>query len=45
MTPRLSLPLDNIEHAEAVHTYLAERVEEVPQEPHLGEHLAEMLGL
>jgi len=45
MSPRLSFPLDDINHAQAVQNYLSQRVEEVEQEPHLGEHVAEMLGL
>jgi hypothetical protein len=45
MSPRMSFPLENMEHAQAVHSYLADKVEEVEQEPHAGDHLAEILGL
>jgi hypothetical protein len=43
--PHLSLPLDDVHHARVVHAYLAPRLDEVEQEPHLGEHVAHMLGL
>lgn len=43
--PHMALPLDDADHAHTVHDYLAPRLEEVEQEPHLGEHIAHMLGL
>ena len=46
MKERITIfPLDDIDHAKAVHSYLGDKVEEVEQEPHIGEHVAEMLGL
>ena len=45
LTPHIRVPLDNIEHAEEVQTYLRERAEEVEQTQHFGERLAELLGL
>jgi hypothetical protein len=45
ITPHLALPLDDEHHAQVVHAYLVERLEEVRQEPHFGEHIAEILGL
>jgi hypothetical protein len=45
MTPQMALPLDSEEHAQVVHAYLINHLEEVEQEPHLGEHVAAILGL
>jgi len=45
MSPRMSFPLDDLEHAGAVHEYLITKIDEVEQEPHIGEHVAEILGL
>ncbi len=45
ITPHLALPLDDEHHAQVVHEYLIDRLEEVHQEPHFGEHIAEILGL
>jgi hypothetical protein len=43
--PHMALPLDDASHAEVVRAYLYPRLEEVEQEPHLGEHVAHLLGL
>ena len=43
--PHVTLPLDDEHHASAVHAYLVTKVEEVEQEPHIGEHLVHLLGL
>lgn len=43
--PHMALPLDDANHAEVVRAYLYPRLEEVEQEPHLGEHVAHLLGL
>lgn len=43
--PHIALPLDDEHHAQLVHSYLTERLEEVEQEPHLGEYVAHLLGL
>ncbi len=45
ITPHLVLPLDDQQHAQAVHAYLETRLNEVEQEPHIGEHIAHLLGL
>jgi len=45
ITPHMALPLDDTHHAQLVHSYLINRLEEVEQEPHLGEHVAHLLGL
>jgi len=45
ITPHMALPLDNQDHAVEVHAYLLPRLLEVEQEPHLGEYVAEILGL
>ena len=45
ITPHMALPLDDANHAEVVRAYLYPRLEEVEQEPHLGEHIAHLLGL
>jgi hypothetical protein len=43
--PHMALPLDDMSHAQAVQDYLQPRLEQVEQEPHLGEHIIHMLGL
>ncbi len=45
ITPHMALPLDDEHHAAVVHAYLIERLDEVEQEPHIGEHVAHLLGL
>jgi hypothetical protein len=45
ITPHMALPLDDAHHAEIVRAYLHPHLEEVEQEPHLGEHIAHLLGL
>jgi len=45
ITPHMTLPLNDEDHAREVRAYLHPRLEEVEQEPHLGEHLAELMGL
>lgn len=45
ITPHMMFPLESQEHAQVVHAYLVDRLEEVEQEPHIGEHIAAMLGL
>jgi hypothetical protein len=43
--PRFSLPLPDLDHAQEVRDYLAEYMAEEEQQPHLGEHVANLLGL
>ena len=43
--PTFMLPLDSLDHAEAVRDYLLDYIEEVEQEPHFAEHVAELLGI
>lgn len=45
VSPHIMLPLDNGAQAEQVRSYLKRLVNEVEQEPHFGEHLANMFGL
>jgi hypothetical protein len=45
ITPHMALPLNDEDHAKEIRAYLRSRLEEVHQEPHLGEHLAELIGL
>ncbi len=45
VSPHMMLPLDNHAQAEQVRSYLKRVVEEKEQDPHMGEHLAEMFGL
>ncbi len=45
LVPRIVVPLDNAELGTSVRTYLARHIEEEEQLPHLGENLAEMIGL
>jgi hypothetical protein len=45
VSPHMMLPLDNAAQAEQVRSYLKRVVEEKEQDPHFGEHLAEMFGL
>lgn len=45
VTPHMALPLDDVNHAQVVRDYLRPRLDEVEQEPHLGEYIAHMLGL
>lgn len=44
-SPQLVIPLGNTTRAHNVRGFLKRFVEEVEQEPHLGEHLAELFGL
>lgn len=43
--PRITVPLDNMAHAEQVEAYMKRFAPEEEQWPHFGEHLAELLGL
>ena len=43
--PRLSLPLEDLDHAQEVRNYLADYVEEEEQYPHFSEQVAELFGL
>ena len=43
--PRITVPLDNLEHAADVRAFCKRFAQEEEQWPHFGEHLAEMLGL
>ncbi len=43
--PRMAIPLADLDHAQEVRDYLAEFLEEVEQDRHLTEHIAEALGL
>ncbi|HEV8666752.1 MAG TPA: hypothetical protein VN665_02785 [Candidatus Paceibacterota bacterium] len=45
ITPHMAIPLEDEYHAQVVHAYLVDRLDEVEQEPHLGEHVAHILGL
>lgn len=45
VSPHIMLPLENAAQAEQVRAYLKRVVHEEEQEPHFGEHLAEMFGL
>jgi hypothetical protein len=45
LTPRLNVPLDSSEHGAQVRAFLVQRMNEEEQWPHMGEHLAELLGL
>ncbi len=45
VAPHVMLPLDDSAQAEQVRSYLKRIVTEEEQEPHFGEHLAEMFGL
>jgi hypothetical protein len=45
MSPHIMLPLEHGAQAEQVRSYLKRVLEEKEQEPHWGEHLAEMFGL
>jgi hypothetical protein len=44
-SPQLVIPLDNTTRAQNVRTHLRRFAEEEEQEPHIGEHLAELFGL
>ncbi len=44
-SPQLVIPLGHMTRAQNVRAYLKRYVEEVEQEAHLGEHLAELFGL
>lgn len=45
VSPHIMLPLDNTAQAEQVRSYLKRLVQEEEQDPHFGEHLANMFGL
>lgn len=45
LNPRITIPLDNQEHASEVKAFCKQHALEQEQWPHFGEHLAEMLGL
>ncbi len=45
INPRIMVPLDHISHAEEVREYLLNHLDEVEQEPHFAEHIAELLGV
>ncbi len=45
INPRIMVPLDDVDHAELVRDYLLNHLEEVEQEPHFAEHIAELLGV
>ena len=43
--PRFMLPLEGVDHAEAVRDYLLNFLEEAEQEPHFAEHIADFIGI
>ena len=45
LNPRITIPLDNQEHAAEVRTFCKQHAAELEQWPHFGEHIAELLGL
>jgi hypothetical protein len=45
MTPHIMLPLEGVAQADQIHSVLKRVVEEKEQQPHFGEHLAELFGL
>lgn len=45
LSPSITVPLDNVSHAQDVRAFLKKFGEEEEQRPHLGEHLAELFGL
>ena len=45
MAPHITLPLDSVSQGEQIRSYLRPKVEEVEQEPHVGEHILELIGL
>lgn len=45
LSPHITIPLDDASHAQSVRTYLRQFVEEEEQWPHMGERLAELIGL
>jgi hypothetical protein len=45
VAPHVTLPLESVVQAEQVRSYLKRIVREEEQEPHFGEHLANMFGL
>ncbi len=45
VAPHVMLPLDNTAQAEQIRSLMKRFVHEEEQDPHFGEHLAEMLGL
>ena len=45
IAPHITLPLENIGQADQVRSFLRNKVEEVEQEPHFGEHFLELIGL
>jgi hypothetical protein len=45
LSPHMTVPLDNAEHARQVREYLRHILKEEEQHPHFAEHVAEILGL
>lgn len=45
LSPHITIPLDDADHAQEVRAYLRAFVEEEEQWPHMGERLAELIGL
>jgi len=45
MSPHITLPLESVSQADQIHSVLKRVVDEKEQEPHFGEHLAELFGL
>ena len=45
LNPHVLIPLDDVDHAEAVRDYLLNYLEEEEQGPHFAEHLAELIGM
>jgi hypothetical protein len=45
VVPRHTIPLDDASHGATIRQYLLQYIPEEEQEPHFGEHLAELLGL
>lgn len=45
MTPHIMLPLESVAQADQIHSVLKRVVDEKEQQPHFGEHLAELFGL
>lgn len=45
LNPRITIPLDSKEQGEQVRAHLRTYIKEEEQNPHMGEHLAEIFGL
>jgi hypothetical protein len=45
MSPHITLPLESVAQADQIHSVLKRVVDEIEQEPHFGEHIAQILGL